>query len=119
MTGHTEHLDRFRKEREHLNNKLLATGHKGIQRFFALDHQAYKDGALPARVKELMGLSASLVLRCDDCITYHVIRCAEEGITQEEFLDAFHIALVVGGSIVIPHVRRAMDRVEEALAGKG
>jgi AhpD family alkylhydroperoxidase len=118
MTEHHAHLEQFRQERERLNDKLLATGHKGIQRFFALDHQAYQDGALPAKVKELMGLTASLVLRCDDCITYHVLRCAEEGVVQDEFLDAFHISLVVGGSITIPHLRRAMERMEEALGKK-
>jgi AhpD family alkylhydroperoxidase len=115
MSEHHDHLDEFRRERERLNEKLLASGHRGIQRFFALDHQAYQPGsALSPKVKELMGLTASLVLRCDDCITYHVIRCVEEGVTQEELLDTFNVALVVGGSIVIPHLRRAMERMEEA-----
>ena len=115
MSEHRGHLEEFRRERERLNEKLLGTGHKGIQRFFALDHQAYQaGGALSPKVKELMGLVASLVLRCDDCITYHVIRCVEEGATREEFLDTFNVALVVGGSIVIPHLRRAMERMEEA-----
>jgi len=113
------HIENFRRERERLNEKLLKTGHKGIQRYFALDHQAYQDGALPAKVKELIGLSASLVLRCDDCITYHVTQCVEQGATQEELLDTFNIALVVSGSIAIPHLRRAMERMEEAFEMKG
>jgi AhpD family alkylhydroperoxidase len=116
--GH-DRLEQFRRERERLNEKLLGSGHKGIQRFFALDHQAYQEGgAVPVKVKEMMGLSCSLVLRCDDCITYHVIRCAEEGITREEFMEIFNVALVVGGSIVIPHLRRAADRMDEALAAR-
>ena len=110
-------LEEFRQERERLNEKVLGAGHKGIQRFFALDHQAYQPGtALSPRVKEMMGLSCSLVLRCDDCITYHVVRCAEESVTRDEYMDIFNVALVVGGSIVIPHLRRAMERMEEALA---
>ncbi len=122
MTAHHDHLETFRKERERQNDKLLKTGHKGIQRFFALDHQAYGPGtALTPKVKEFLGLVASLVLRCDDCITYHVVRCVEEDVTRDEALDVFNVALVVGGSITIPHVRRALDRLDEALAkaGKG
>ena len=117
--GHT-HLEQFRRERERQNEKLLQTGHKGIQRFFALDHQAYAEGsALPTKTKELLGLVASLVLRCDDCITYHVVRCVEEKVTRQEALDVFNVALVVGGSITIPHVRRALDRLDEALTDSG
>jgi AhpD family alkylhydroperoxidase len=120
MSDHGHHLDDFRRERERLNEKLLDAGHKGIQRFFALDHQAYQPGgALTPRVKELLGLTASLVLRCDDCITYHVIRCVEEGVSRDEFLETFNVALVVGGSIVIPHLRRAMERMEEAREKSG
>ena len=115
MSEHGRHLDDFRRERERLNEKLLDAGHKGIQRFFALDHQAYQPGgALSPKVKELMGLTASLVLRCDDCITYHVIRCVEEGVSREELLETFNVALVVGGSIVIPHLRRAMERISSS-----
>jgi len=73
----------------------------------------YTDGALPSRTKELMGLVASAVLRCDDCITYHLIRCAEEGVTDEEFFETFNVILVVGGSITIPHLRRAVETLEE------
>jgi AhpD family alkylhydroperoxidase len=78
-----------------------------------LDTRAYEDGALSAKIKELLGLVASLVLRCDDCITYHIVRCAEEGVTDGEFFEAFNVGLVVGGSITIPHLRRAVERLEE------
>ena len=98
-----------------MNEKLLDSGHLGIKRFFALDTQAYEDGALDKKTKELMGLVASTVLRCDDCITYHVKQCVEIGVRREEFVDAFNVALVVGGSITIPHLRRAIERVDELL----
>ncbi|MEW6207552.1 MAG: carboxymuconolactone decarboxylase family protein [Acidobacteriota bacterium] len=98
-----------------MNEKILGSDHLGIKRFFALDHQAYETGALDQRTKEMLGLVASLVLRCDDCITYHVLQCVGEGITKEEFLEVFNVALVVGGSITIPHLRRAFERMEEAL----
>ena len=100
---------------ETMNEKLLGSNHLGIKRFFALDTQAYEDGALDKKTKELMGLVASAVLRCDDCITYHVKQCASIGVNREEFLDAFNVALVVGGSITIPHLRRAIDRVDQLL----
>lgn len=106
-------LQRFREFRERLNERILEEGTLEIRRFFALDSRVYEDGALPARTKELLGLVASMVLRCDDCITYHLIRCREEGIDVEEIYEAFSVALVVGGSIVIPHLRRAVDRLEE------
>jgi AhpD family alkylhydroperoxidase len=99
--------EQFRKDREIMNEKLLAAGSKTIQRFFALDMAAYRKGALPAKTKELIGLAASMVLRCDDCITYHILRCAEEGVAKDEILEAMEIGLIVGGSIVIPHLRRA------------
>jgi AhpD family alkylhydroperoxidase len=103
----------FREFREKMNKRILDEGHKGIQRFWNLDTRAYDDGALPAKTKELMGLTASMVLRCDDCIAYHVIRCREEGCTRAELFDAFNVALVVGGSIVIPHLRRAVALLDE------
>jgi AhpD family alkylhydroperoxidase len=109
-------LEEFRQFREKMNEKILASDHLGIKRFFALDHQAYQAGALSSKVKELLGLVASLVLRCDDCITYHLIRCSEEGVTDEEFLDTFNIALIVGGSITIPHIRRAVDMLDQIKA---
>jgi len=109
----TNRLEEFQQFRERMNEKILASDNLGIKRFFALDHQAYQPGALPSKVKELLGLAASLVLRCDDCITYHLIRCSEEGVTEEEFWETFNIALIVGGSITIPHVRRAVDMLDQ------
>ena len=109
-------MDEFDRYRAEMNERLLGSDHLGIKRFFALDTQAYEDGALDKRTKELMGLTASIVLRCDDCITYHIRQCAGVGVTREQFLDAFNVALVVGGSITIPHLRRGMERVDQALA---
>ncbi len=103
----------FREEREQLNEIVLKYGKKDIKRFFNIDANVYKDGALPAKTKELLGLVASLVLRCDDCILYHTIRCAEEGVINEEFEETMSIGLIVGGSITIPHLRRAFQHWEE------
>ncbi|MFN2514837.1 MAG: carboxymuconolactone decarboxylase family protein [Pyrinomonadaceae bacterium] len=111
-------MDEFDRYRAQMNEKLLGSNHLGIKRFFALDTQAYEDGALDKRTKELLGLVASIVLRCDDCITYHIKQCATSGVTRPEFLDAFNIALVVGGSITIPHLRRAIDRLDHMIDGK-
>ena len=111
-------MDEFDRYRAAMNEKLVGSDHLGIKRFFALDTQAYEDGALDKRTKELMGLTASTVLRCDDCITYHIKQCAEIGITRDQFLDAFNVALVVGGSITIPHLRRAIERVDQLLETK-
>jgi AhpD family alkylhydroperoxidase len=112
-------LDEFRLYREQMNEKILASGNLQIQRFFNLDTRAYEDGALSAKVKELLGLVASLVLRCDDCITYHIVRCVEVGVTDPEFFEAFNVGLVVGGSITIPHLRRAVERLEECREQSG
>lgn len=110
MTGK---LDAFYEFRSRMNEKLLSRGNLQLKRFFNLDSQVYTNGALSSQMKELMGLVASAVLRCDDCITYHLIRCAEEGVTDEEFFEAFNVILVVGGSITIPHLRRAVETLEE------
>jgi AhpD family alkylhydroperoxidase len=109
-------MDDFDKYRSEMNERLLGSNHLGIKRFFALDAQAYEEGALDKKTKELMGLTASIVLRCDDCITYHIKQCAGAGVTREQFMDAFNVALVVGGSITIPHLRRAVDRLDQVLA---
>lgn len=106
-------LEEFKRHRERLNEKILASGNTQIQRFFNLDTRAYEQGALSSKTKELLGLVASMVLRCDDCVTYHVVRCVEEEVTDQEFFEAFNVALVVGGSITIPHLRRAVERLEE------
>ena len=108
-----DRLDEFQKFRAELNEEILNCGHLGIKRFFALDHQAYEPGALPTKTKELLGLVASSVLRCDDCITYHLVRCGEVGWKREEVIDALNVALIVGGSIAIPHLRRAFARMGE------
>ncbi len=98
----------FAAEREALNELVLAHANLEIKRFFSLDSQVYREGALSARTKELLGLVASLVLRCDDCVQYHLGRCRDEGVTTPELVDALSVGLVVGGSITIPHLRRAM-----------
>ena len=113
MSNSRNTLAEFRSERERLNGKILEDGNLVTKRFFALDGSAYEDGALDPKTKELMGLTASMVLRCDDCITYHLVRCREEGVTDEELHEAFSVGLVVGGSIVIPHMRRAVDKMSE------
>src|SRR5260370_33789890 len=96
-------LDAFQKFRGGLNEEILAGGHLGIKRFFALDHQAYEPGPLGTKTKELLGLVASAVLRCDDCITYHLVRSGEEGWNLAEVIAALNAALTAGGSITIPH----------------
>ena len=103
----------FNDFRARMNDLVLGAGNLTINRFFALDQRAYEPGALGSKTKEMLGLVSSLVLRCDDCVTYHTVRCHEEGVTREEFLEIFAVGLVVGGSIVIPHLRRAVARLEE------
>ncbi len=99
----------FSAFRRRMNERILEHDNQVVRRFFALDTQTYRDGALPVRTKEMLGLVASLVLRCDDCIAYHVAECRKAGVTREEFFEVFSVGLVVGGSIVIPHLRRAVD----------
>lgn len=106
-------LEEFKKFREKMNEEILNRGTLNTKRFWALDGAVYKDGALDSKIKELMGLVASMVLRCDDCITYHMIRCAELNVSDEEFFETFDVALIVGGSIVIPHLRRAVNTLLE------
>jgi AhpD family alkylhydroperoxidase len=112
----TEALERWRAFRAEMNERILGAGHLGLKRFFALDEQAYHDGALDGRTKELLGLVASLVLRCDDCVTYHLERCVALGVTREQALEAMNVGLIVGGSIVIPHLRRAIAMLDTLLA---
>jgi AhpD family alkylhydroperoxidase len=113
----TSSLEEFRQFRERMNAEILGENNLVVNRFFALDGRAYEAGALDVKAKELLGLVASLVLRCDDCVTYHLIRCREEGVTRAEIFETLSIGLIVGGSIVIPHMRRAVDRWSE-LEGK-
>jgi len=102
-----EEAKRFMKEREELNEIVMKYANIHIKRFFNLDSQVYREGTIPRKYKELMGLVASTVLRCDDCIKYHIIRAKEEGVSDEEFTEAMAISLTVGGSITIPHLRKA------------
>lgn len=103
----TRSVEEFKKERERLNEIVLSRDNVNIKRFFGIDSAVYRDGALDSKTKELLGLVASLVLRCDDCITYHTIQVAEMNITDQEFDEVMAVGMVVGGSITIPHVRRA------------
>ena len=108
----------FHHYRTQMNDKILNCGFKDYQKFFALDNKAYLGGALPAKTKELLGLVASMVLRCNDCIFYHLDRSVAEGATREELYEAMNVALIVGGSIVIPHLRFAFESIEELTAGQ-
>ncbi len=101
-------LDAFREDRREKDRQIMNLDHRGVKRFFNLDTNAYRDGALGGDTKELLGLVASTVLRCNDCIDYHLEQCAEAGWSRPEIVDALNVALVVGGSIVIPHMRHAM-----------
>ncbi len=108
----------FKKYRAEMNDKILKSGFRDFNKFFALDNKAYVDGALDAKTKELMGLVASMVLRCNDCILYHIDRAVEEGANRQEFYESFNISLIVGGSIVIPHLRFAMEQLDDLLEDK-
>ena len=112
-------LESFRAEREQMNARILETGTMTTKRFFNLDAGAYKDGSVDALTKEFAGLSASMVLRCDDCIAYHVIRCFELGAGEDQLMEIFDVGLIVGGSIVIPHIRRGRELLDELLAAAG
>jgi ribonuclease HI len=104
-----------RKYRLDMNDKILNSGFRDFNKFFALDNKAYIDGALPAKTKELMGLAASMVMRCNDCIFYHIDRSIQEGASREELHETFNIALIIGGSIVVPHLRYAFEVMEDIL----
>lgn len=102
-------VNEFNDYRSRMNDVILGHDNKTLKRFFALDGGAYADGALPVKTKELMGLVASMVLRCDDCIKYHLGKCFEVGVSTDEIYEVFAIANLVGGSICIPHTRRAAE----------
>lgn len=135
MTQTTSRYDQFQAYRSRMNCRILgdekeragagasrpdgsvAPGASLVtKRFFSLDHQTYSDGALPVKTKELLGLVASTVLRCDDCIAYHVDQCVKLGFSDEEIWEAMDVSLIVGGSIVIPHLRRAVEFLDQARA---
>jgi AhpD family alkylhydroperoxidase len=105
-------LEEFRTYRQRMNDRILEIDHLGIKRFFNLDSAAYNDDSLDQRTKELLGHVASTVLRCDDCIDYHLIQCVEAGWEDDELYEALNVALVVGGSIVIPHMRHAVETID-------
>ena len=109
-------IDEFRAYRQRMNDRIMEAEHLGIKRFFNLDTAAYRDGALDGRTKELLGLVASAVLRCNDCIDYHLDQCVAAGWSDDELYDALNVALVVGGSIVIPHLRHAFDTIDQLRA---
>ena len=102
-------VQEFNDYRQKMNNRILDQDNKVLKRFWSLDHQTYADGALDVKTKELMGLVASMVLRCDDCIKYHLGTCHEIGVNTDEIYEVFSVANLVGGSIVIPHTRRAAE----------
>jgi AhpD family alkylhydroperoxidase len=108
----------FTAFRKRMNERILAEPNQVVRRFFALDTQTYQAGALDVKTKELLGLVASMVLRCDDCIAYHVAQCKEAGVSRAEMFEAFSVGLVVGGSIVIPHMRRAVDFLDRLEQGE-
>jgi AhpD family alkylhydroperoxidase len=108
----TDRLEAFESYRLRMNERIAEIDHLGIKRFFNLDTNAYHDGALDGKTKELLGLVASMVLRCNDCIDYHILQCADAGWSDAELYEAFNVALVVGGSIVIPHLRHAVETLD-------
>lgn len=112
-----DRVQAFTEFRQRMNQRILAEPNQVIRRFFALDTQTYQAGALDLKTKELLGLVASLVLRCDDCISYHVAQCKEAGASRDELFETFSVGLVVGGSIVIPHLRRAVDFLDQLESG--
>ena len=118
MSAGEDRIREFTEFRQRMNQRILAEPNQVVRRFFALDTQTYQEGALDVKTKELLGLVASLVLRCDDCISYHVAQCRQAGASRDELFETFSIGLVVGGSIVIPHLRRAVDFLDSLEAGE-
>jgi len=114
----SDKLAEFTAFRQRMNERILAEDNQVVRRFFALDTQTYKAGALDLKTKEMLGLVASMVLRCDDCISYHVAQCKEAGVQRDEFFEVFSVGLVPGGSIVIPHLRRAVDFLDQLENGE-
>ena len=96
-----------------MNERILRQNHRAIKRFFGVDTLTFDSGVVDVKTKEMIGLAASMVLRCDDCVSYHIMQCKEHGVTDDEMFDVFSIALTVGGSIVIPHLRRAVAFLDE------
>lgn len=111
--------DQFMEERKRLNETVLNYAGRTTKRIYSLDNQTFREGALSIREKELLGLVASLVLRCDDCVHYHLVQCSECGVTNEELAEAIDIGLLVGGTITVPHIRRAYEAWDALQNGKG
>ncbi len=109
-------VEAFNAFRTRMNERILAEDNRVIKRVFSVDSLTYQAGALSKKTKELLGLSTSMVLRCDDCVSYHIGQCLESGCSKDEIVEAMSVALVVGGTIVIPHMRRAIDFLDEMLA---
>ena len=110
MSNRVQEFNEFRSK---MNERILGVENRAIKRFFGVDTLTYEPGALDAKTKEMLGLVASMVLRCDDCISYHIQQCKKEGVTDAEMFEIFSVALVVGGSIVIPHLRRGVAFLDE------
>lgn len=109
----SEQINEFRAYRSKMNDRILSADNLVIKRLFNLDTNTYAEGALPTRTKEMLGLVSSMVLRCDDCVKYHLEKCHEQGINTAEMMEIFAVANIVGGTIVIPHTRRAMEYWDE------
>lgn len=114
----SEQIKDFREYREKMNEKILASNNKVMKRIYSLDTLTYQEGALDSKTKEMLGLVSSMVLRCDDCIKYHLEKCHELGVTTEEVFEIYGVANLVGGTIVIPHTRRAVEYWEELINQK-
>jgi AhpD family alkylhydroperoxidase len=110
MGTRVEEFESFRKK---MNDRIMNSDNRAIKRFFGVDTLTYEPGSLDVKTKEMLGLVASMVLRCDDCISYHIIQCKKAGMKIDEFFEVFSVALTVGGSIVIPHLRRAVAFLDE------
>jgi len=102
-------LKNFREYRSKMNEKILSADNQVMKRIYNIDTKTYQDGALNSKTKEMLGLVSSMVLRCDDCVKYHLEKCHEQGVTTEELFEIFSVANLVGGTIVIPHTRRALE----------
>ena len=105
-------LKEFNEFRRKMNERITNCGHLGLKRFWALDGRAYEPGHLDEKTLEFMGLTTSMVLKCDDCVTYHIIKLIQLGATNEELYEALNVSLIVGGSITIPHIRRAFEAID-------
>lgn len=114
-----ELVKNFREYRSKMNEKILSADNQVMKRIYNLDTKTYQDGALNAKTKEMLGLVSSMVLRCDDCVKYHLEKCHEQGVTTEELFEIFSVANLVGGTIVIPHTRRAVEYWEALHLGNG